>query len=390
LEGCILEKALKKLEKTARKVLQEIEKRKEEKKPEGTRRWAAAIILGLVIVAGLGILVPVGIHYGFGYLELALPAQLTVLIFLGIALTWILKSIKGIPPTEMGVLVVFNKAVRFVDSGLKFVPWLPTCYIKRFPKKLYRLDFRGRRVITKTGTYDKKEYTAQEITVDSTLYFRFPRNDNLITTFESKIQTKQEALTRFWEDTVVGALRAALGKRTWREVTEKQEEFAREVKEIIADSDQFKQTGIRAEDLIFVIEEVHLPTVLTAGMAEVDRQRMEAQIKRAVEKRERAAERIELRHVRDRAIEIRDGVGLSPKDAIEVVQTERGKVTKHIIEYKGLEGIRGLPLINIGGERILRERRPSRKRRERSKRKKLSKEEHDRILSEALKEAGLK
>jgi hypothetical protein len=27
-------------------------------------------------------------------------------------------------------------------------------------------------------------------------------------------------------------------------------------------------------------------------------------------------------------------------------------VTKHIIEYKGLEGVRGLPLITIGGERM--------------------------------------
>jgi hypothetical protein len=185
---------------------------------------------------------------------------------------------------------------------------------------------------------------------------------------------------KFWEDTVVGALRAVLGKRTWREVTEKQEEFAIETKEVIAESDQFKQTGAKKEDLIYVIEEVRLPAILTTAMAEADARRFEAEVKRIIEKKERAAERVELRHVRDRAIEIRDGVGLSPKDAIEVVQTERGKVTKHIIEYKGLEGVRGLPLISIGEEKI-----PKRKRK-RSKRNFPTKAEAENALKKAVKE----
>jgi len=79
---------------------------------------------------------------------------------------------------------------------------------------------------------------------------------------------------------------------------------------------------------------------------------IEAETTVMVERREREAETIELQHVRDRAKELKDEVGLSPKDAIEVVQTERGKVVKEIIEYKGLEGAGGLPLISIGGERM--------------------------------------
>jgi hypothetical protein len=73
-----------------------------------------------------------------------------------------------------------------------------------------------------------------------------------------------------------------------------------------------------------------------------------------VERREKKAETIELKHVTDRAKQLKDDVGLSPEDAVEVVQTERGKVVKQIIEYKGLKGAGGLPLISIGGEGILR------------------------------------
>jgi hypothetical protein len=108
--------------------------------------------------------------------------------------------------------------------------------------------------------------------------------------------------------------------------------------------------GIQIDEQEIGIFDANLPPEDQAALAAEKREDLIAKAKIAVETREREAEKIELQHVRDRAQEIRDGVGLSPKDAIEVVQTERGKVVKQIIEYKGLEGVRGLPLINIGGE----------------------------------------
>lgn len=53
----------------------------------------------------------------------------------------------------------------------------------------------------------------------------------------------------------------------------------------------------------------------------------------ADEERERDAEKVEILHVRDRTKELME-TGLSAKDAIEVVQTERGKVKKDIKEFK--------------------------------------------------------
>lgn len=65
----------------------------------------------------------------------------------------------------------------------------------------------------------------------------------------------------------------------------------------------------------------------------------EAAEKIAIEERERDSEIVELRHVKDRAKEIRDELEISGKDALEVVQTERGKVKKEIKEFKGFAEI---------------------------------------------------
>ncbi len=60
--------------------------------------------------------------------------------------------------------------------------------------------------------------------------------------------------------------------------------------------------------------------------------------RRAREAAQRDGERIEQAFVLESAKKLKDELNLSPKDAIEVVQTERGKVTKTIQEFKGLEG----------------------------------------------------
>jgi len=126
-----------------------------------------------------------------------------------------------------------------------------------------------------------------------------------------------------------------------------------------------EEWGIQIDENEIGIFDVGLPPGYQEALARAKQMELETKAKIPIEEKEREAEKIELQHVRDRAIEIRDGVGLSPKDAIEVVQTERAKVVKQIIEYKGLEGVKGLPLISIGGERM-----PKGKREEKDERRK--------------------
>jgi len=123
-----------------------------------------------------------------------------------------------------------------------------------------------------------------------------------------------------------------------------------------------KLTGISDEELKEKVEEVRrgngvekIPYLgivlnrLNIGMRRIKGKLGEEAERVAVEKRQRDAEKVELKHVQVRTKEFQK-VGLTPKDALEAVQTERGKVEKKIIEYKGLEGLQGLPIIRLGGE----------------------------------------
>jgi hypothetical protein len=147
--------------------------------------------------------------------------------------------------------------------------------------------------------------------------------------------------------------------------------------------------GIQIDPNEIGIFDVGLPSGYQEALARRKQIELETSARIAAETQEREAEKIELQHVRDRAIELRDAVRLSPKDAIEVVQTERGKVMKHIIEYKGLEKFRGLPLITIGGEvPIRRKRREERKQTEKSEIDKIERAKRTYKEGETFKQKG--
>ena len=59
----------------------------------------------------------------------------------------------------------------------------------------------------------------------------------------------------------------------------------------------------------------------------------------AIEQRKRDAETIQLNHVKQRILELMKGTSLTEYEAMEAIQTERGKITKEIKEYKGFKGI---------------------------------------------------
>ena len=55
------------------------------------------------------------------------------LLFLGIFVLWVIKSVKIIGPKEMAVLVTLGNPTAVLDSGLNFVPYL-ICSLSKFPK----------------------------------------------------------------------------------------------------------------------------------------------------------------------------------------------------------------------------------------------------------------
>lgn len=76
------------------------------------------------------------------------------------------------------------------------------------------------------------------------------------------------------------------------------------------------------------------------------------------EQKEREGEKMEFAHVMDRVQEIVEKLGCTPKQAIEIVQTERGKVEKKIKEIRGDFSDETIEMVKKLAERIWLERRP--------------------------------
>lgn len=146
-----------------------------------------------------------------------------------------------------------------------------------------------------------------------------------------------------------------------------------------------EEWGIQIDEKEIGIFDVKLPPEDQAALVAEKREELKTKAKIAIEKGEREAETIELRHVTKQAKHMADTLKVSPEDALEAVQIERGKVTKQIIQYKGLRGVRGLPLISIGGERMPRGKGEGQREKAPKRKSSSTKEEVDSKFREALK-----
>lgn len=193
-------------------------------------------------------------------------------IFLGIlgvlVLLWLGLSIKIVGPTERGIPVILGSSRRVRESGKwVLIPFLfPITELVRYPTKQYRLDYPHRPVITTRGEYPKGNgefHEAAEITVDTTLYFRWPKGDDLIKAFQTAPPPGlAQVISDFFEDAVVGITRAVCGSKTWREVIGDREGVKREILKRLKEDSPFHTAGIN--DIQVVIEEIKLPDSLRA------------------------------------------------------------------------------------------------------------------------------
>jgi len=201
------------------------------------------------------------------------------LLFLGIVLLWVVKSIQILNPKEMAVLLFLGKPIGFCDSGIHFVPFLLYSLVKR-PKKMFNLDYLASEVITKKGTYKGVKYGAQVLKVDAVAYLSLPRGitkngGNLIKTVESDVPYDEEGLREWTEDSVVGSLRAVFADMTWMEAIEKIEELKKQTEKKFQDADgALIKAGFDSRDLKLVIKTVKLPEELEKALVGPDQQRL--------------------------------------------------------------------------------------------------------------------
>lgn len=221
-------------------------------------------------------------------------------------LVWLICSIKIVGPDEMAVKVIFGKPVEFCDSGWVFDLRLPPgkrfkCFLQRYPKKMYDFDYRAREVITRTGKYENTYYGSQVLKADSVAYLNFPREKRnkatgddiedietdtegiekthpLVKILRSQIPIDDEGLKNWTEEAVLGALRVAFGKITWRQAVDDIKTVTNEAENVFKSADgALIRAGFSKKGIQLVIAEITLPPKLQQAMPDVDRQRLEAE-----------------------------------------------------------------------------------------------------------------
>ena len=88
----------------------------------------------------------------------------------------------------MAVVVISERAWKFCDSGIRFVPWFfGWNYLIRFPKKVVDLDQKEIKVMSAGGEYPPasspqkgKYYNSVEVTVVGAAYLNFPREREML------------------------------------------------------------------------------------------------------------------------------------------------------------------------------------------------------------------
>ena len=199
------------------------------------------------------------------------------LLFLGIFVFLVIKSIKVIGPKEMAVLITLGRPTAVLDSGLNFVLYL-ICSLLKFPKKMFNFDYPAREVITKAGKYKGVRYGVQVIKVDSVVYMRFPRgrSKKLIEIVKSDVPTEEEALKNWTEEVIIAAIRLILGQKTWKECTEEIEKLKKEIEDVFKNTDgALLKAGFNADDLIIVIKEIRLSKELEEALMAPEKKRLE-------------------------------------------------------------------------------------------------------------------
>jgi hypothetical protein len=206
-------------------------------------------------------------------------------IFGGI-LVWFLSSIRRVGPTEMAVKVMFSEPVEYQTSGFVFVPRLPGCYLIRTSTKQYKVDIPAVTAYSREGTYRGKRYGSEPLTVNSTLYLFFPRDERLIQVVRAGMPTTEEGLVSHLTNAVQEAVRIAIGQFVWKTATQNVAKIKDKADQRFkGDECPLKKAGFQDEDFDLVIEEIKVPTRLQELMSQPDEERFKAQAAESVAER---------------------------------------------------------------------------------------------------------
>jgi len=115
-------------------------------------------------------------------------STIILLIVIAVIMVYLISSIRILGPSDMGALTLFGKPVKFINSGLAFVPFgIYKLYV--FSKKIYTIKFQIPTILTQDGRVkgynDDRKINSAEITLACELLFFLPQNNDLFKTLEA-------------------------------------------------------------------------------------------------------------------------------------------------------------------------------------------------------------
>jgi len=263
------------------------------------------------------------------------------LVLLMVAAIITVISLKKIPadPPNFGILTILGERKQLTKrEGLRLrLPGITDFIL--INAKAKNKDFNPKNIRSK----DLAEIIMQ---ISATF---FPDPENAITYQNAG---GEEGVYNQLDDMIEEVLRRwAIDKEQWTEcLASKEEANIFLIKEITNErnGDNIKKL-IKADGKTKIKSLGIILTRFNLGLVDVAGELKKAAEKKAKETQERAGETVELNFVRDAALELADKLRISVEAAIELIQTERGKVSKQII--RGLERSGALPIVQIGAER---------------------------------------
>ncbi len=223
-------------------------------------------------------------------------------------------------PREMGILNILGAPDRYLDSGLWWISLFPGCYVEKFKRTMWKLDYLAREAVTRPSSPGEKKrgehFGSQVVTVNSTAYVslpscfawvRFKVNDReeiktvnsrrelqkleaylaacgvsikarggLVEILRRGVPTDEPGLRVFSEKAVVAAIRVAVGMETWKTVTRDIEKIRRGAEDVFRSSDGALLTaGFHPDALMIAVEEIKLPKKLEEALPGPDIARLE-------------------------------------------------------------------------------------------------------------------
>ncbi len=262
------------------------------------------------------------------------------LVWLGTTVVLLFACLRNIPatPPHVGIVTIWGQRKPIIKKEgwrllAPFFPFLYSAVLINVEKK--NKDFHPKDVRT-------SERAELEIEISITWT---PDKDSPKDLIEYINTGGKTGVENILDDIIEEATRQFATTKNWQQCLESREELASLVIKRLTGQpedqpvdDKLKISLRRGNGMVTISQLGIILNRFNVGTISVKGKLGEAAEKIAVEEREREAEKVELEHVRDRAKELKE-LGLSVKDAIELIQTERGKVKKDIREFKGLEGI---------------------------------------------------